>query len=174
MIKNLSASEKKVLLFWGVLGFVLLIIVAFINLNKDTLNKTDYTNNKYSILKDYNRYYTVSSAIAKFYSFMNSGNYQSVLNILSSNYKEENNIDIDNLKDYITLYDTAVNYQTGIVCYKDIDKGVTSYIVNGQVVKMNNSSFIKEEYLQVTLNGNNFLFSIEPINKETYEENCNG
>lgn len=92
MIKNLSDGEKKTLLAWfmvAVIFLLVLIVIKIINPDFSFKKKTDYSKNEYSIVTDYNRYYTVSNAINKYYSFINAHEYESVYHILDEEYTKE-------------------------------------------------------------------------------------
>lgn len=174
MFKDLSLEERKVLLIWSVIGFIIFLVAVFFKIfivNDIELKKYD-TN--YTIVKDYSRYYTVNSAITKYYAFINSKNYKSVINILDSKYVEDNKINAENINNFITISDIAISYKPGIMCSKDIKKGITSYLVEGTEAGMNNAKEIGKVYYEVILDGNNLIFSLKPISEENYGGNCNG
>lgn len=177
MIKDLSESEKKTLMAWfivAVIFLLILIVIKIINPDFSFKKKTDYSKNKYSVVTDYNRYYTVSNAINKYYSFINAHEYESVYHILDEEYTKGKNVDKDTVINIISDADKALSYKGGLMCSKDIASGITSYLVKGDEVFMNSSDINKTIYYEVILDGNNFHYSIKPIEEEFFGGNCNG
>lgn len=177
MIKNLDPAEKKTLFAWLIIGIVILlilVIVRVINPNIFFKNKVDYSKNSYQILKDYNRYYTVLGAINKYYSFINAESYESVIHILDKTYVEDNKIDEKNVLNFISQSDKALSYKGSIMCYKELDSGITSYITSGKETMMNSLDDNKDVFYEVILDSNHFTFSIKPIDAQSYGGYCHG
>lgn len=177
MIKNLSDGEKKTLLAWFIVAAIfllILIVIKIINPDFTFKKKTDYSKNQYSIVTDYNRYYTVSNAINKYYSFINAHEYESVYHILDEEYTKEKNVDKDTVINIISDATKALSYQSRLMCYKDIADGITSYLIKGEEVFMNSLDVNKTIYYEVILDGNNFHFSLKPIEEDFFGGNCNG
>lgn len=177
MIKDLSQAEKKTLMAWFIVAIIfllVLIVIKIINPNFSFLKKIDYSKNKYSVVTDYNRYYTVSNAVNKYYSFINAKKYESVYHILDEKYTKEKNVDEYTVINIISNSDKALSYKSGIMCFKDIAEGITSYIVKGDEVLMNSLKTNKTVYYEVILDGNKFHYSIKPIEEEIFGGNCNG
>lgn len=177
MIKSLSEAEKKTLIAWFIVAVIFLLIlvaVKIINPEFSLTKKTDYSKNKYKIVTDYNRYYTVYDAINKYYSFINAKKYESVYHILDEEYTREKKVDKDTVINIISDTDKALSYKSGMMCYKDIASGITSYIVKGDEVFMNSLKTNQTIYYEVILDGNKFHYSIKPIEEEIFGGNCNG
>lgn len=177
MINNLSSAEKKTLLVWFIVAVIfLLILIVFKIINPEfTLRKkTDYSKNKYSLVTDYNRYYTVSTAINKYYAFINAHEYESVYHILDEEYIKENNIDSTTVINYISDTDKSLSYRSQLMCSKDIADGITSYIVKGEEGSMNSLESDKTLYYQIILDGNSFHYSVRPIEEGYFGGNCHG
>ena len=177
MIKDLSESEKKTLIAWfiaAVIFLLILIIIKIINPEFSFKEKKDYSKNKYNIVTDYNRYYTVANAINKYYSFINAHEYESVYHILDEEYAKKAGIDKDTVKNIISDTDKALSYRGGLMCSKDIAEGITSYIVKGDEVFMNSLDINKTIYYEIILDGNKFHYSIKTIEESFFGGNCNG
>lgn len=177
MIKDLSQAEKKTLMAWFIVGVIFLLVlgvIKIINPDFSFTKKTDYSKNKYSIVTDYNRYYTVYDAINKYYSFINAKKYESVYHILDEKYTKEKNVDEYTVINIISDTDKALSYKSNIMCSKDIAAGITSYIVKGDEVFMNSLKTNQTIYYEVILDGNKFHYSIKPIEEEIFRGNCNG
>lgn len=170
---NLTKSEKKVLLAWFIFGLIVLIIVSIIQVNKIVKEKENISGIASSTTNeiiDRNKYYTVASAINKYYTFLNNKDYDSVFKILDEDYVSANNINESN----ISTSDISLSYKTKIMCLKSYKDGVITYVVDGNVVSMNTGNFIEEKYYEVVMDGNNLTFSLSVITNTEYEGVCNG
>ena len=177
MIKNLSQAEKKTLIAWFIVALIFLLIlfiIKIINPDFSFKRKVDYSQNKYSIVTDYNRYYTVYAAINKYYSFINAREYESVYHILDEKYTQEKNVDKDTVINLISDTDKALSYKSNIMCFKEISEGITSYLVKGEEVFMNSIENHQTIYYEVILDGNKFHYSLKPIKQEFFGGNCHG
>lgn len=174
---NLSDSEKKVLIAWAIVGIIILLIVLLFGLKQDRTKKEEIDNitakgNNYLI--DRNRYYTVKNAITKFYSFINSQDYDATLKILNEKYVNDNKITIKNIDEFITESDVQLSYQTKKMCLKSVKSGVYTFVSEGEEISANTGKYIGDKYYEVVLDGNTSLFSIKPIESSIFEGVCNG
>ena len=177
MLKDLSESKKKTLMAWFIIAVIfllILIVIKIINPDFSFKKKVDYSKNKYSVVTDYNRYYTVANAINKYYAFINAHEYESVYHILDESYTKEKNVDKDTVINIISDTDKALSYQSGLMCSKDIAEGITSYLVKGNEVYMNSLDVNKTIYYEIILDGNKFHYSIKPIEEDFFGGNCRG
>lgn len=176
---GLTVQEKKVLSFWGIALLILIIglsifsilfpekgILAYFRKNKNV----EY---KYAEVSNFSRYSTVTTAIEKYYSFINMKDYNSVLKILDEDYIKEKNITSTNIKNNIYIPDGLVSFNPGIM-YGKSKNGIMTYLVEGTVENFSTGEIIKKEYLKVILDGNTFHFSVRPIDEKEYKEVSNG
>ncbi len=168
---NLSHEEKKVLILWALIGILLLGLAIFLKIVNNRKSESSRDQN-YTIVTDYSRYYTVSNALTKFYSFINAKDYEGVLSILGAKYLSENNINEQNIGDYITFEDYNLTYRPQIICQKVIDQNNISYYVGGNESKMNSGLLLEDKYYEVILNSEKFIFSIVPLDEEEYVGEC--
>lgn len=174
---KLSDSERKVLIAWAIIGIIILLIVILFGLKKDRTKKEEMdsiTANGNNYLIDRNRYYTVKNAIAKFYSFLNTKDYDAALKILNEKYINDNKIDLNNIKEFITESEIQLSYNSKRMCLKSIKSGVYTFVSEGTEISANTGNFISDKYYEVVLDGNSSLFSIKPIDSSTFEGVCNG
>lgn len=173
-MRKLSESERKTLMIWGAVAIIIFIMVITIRVAAPKFHfssPNDEVKN-YAFVLDRNRYYTVNSAILKYYSFINAKDKEKVLSNLNQSFIEEKNITVDNITEQIAFYDISVSFKPDVMCYKDLKAGITSYLVKGNVVKMNVAENVAEQYFEVILNGKDMVYNLQPITKEQYEGEC--
>lgn len=171
-MQRLDPSEKKVLKIWGMVAVVLTVIVLIINIGNGNIE--EIFNHHYIKVDDANRYATVSSAISKYYAFINNEDYQSVVNIMNDSYKRENSIDVNNVKNFITDNPKSITYETRIMCAKETSKkGIYSYYVSGFEIEANTGIKLTDKYYEVILDGNTFHFNLRPVNENEFRGECN-
>lgn len=171
---KISETERKVLIAWLIIGILVFIAIVLINIRpKDKKVEEPNTHPGKNHVSDRIRYYTVKSAINKYYSYKNISDYDSVIKILDSSYVEENHIDEDTITTFIGESDALLTFDTGIMCLKSYKDGVYSYVVEGYEETMSTGEMKNKMYYQVTLDGNTSLFSLQPISESTYGGVCN-
>lgn len=178
---GITKQEKKVLTFWGfglIIIIALIVIINFFFPIKNILsqlgnNSGEIDNNKYVMVSDFTRYSTVSTAINKYYSFINMKDYDSVLKILDEDFVTEKNLNKNNINTGIYIPSNLAAYEPNIM-YEKKKKGIVTYYVDGYVVGFSTSEKYRHEYLKVILDGNNFHFSIKPIDEGEFKEVSNG
>lgn len=172
MFKDLSYEERKVLLIWCVVGVIIFAIAIVLKLFVVNEENSKIYSEPYKVLQDRDRYYTVNGALTKYYSFINAKNYKSVVNILDNKYIVDNDINENNVSGYLTNTEKLLSYVPKVMCFKLIDEGVTSYYVAGNEVNMNDSKQLNNKYYEVILDGNDLVFSVKPLDEETYGGKC--
>lgn len=171
---KISENERKVLIIWVIIGFLIFLVVALVNIKpKIHENNENITTPGTNFINDRSRYYTVKNAINKFYSYKNIKDYESVIKILDENYVKENYIDEETITSYIGESNTYLTFDTGIMCLKNAKSGVYVFVVEGDEVGINTGKTYDHLYYEVTLDGNTSLFSIKPINEKEYGGVCN-
>lgn len=176
-MKKLTEQEIKVLSAWAIFGLIVLLLVIFINV-KNNKKEKDIIENITAInsnrLIDRNRYYTVNSAITKYYSFLNLKDYENILKILNEKYIKTNNINKENVKNYLPNHDKNLSFKPGVMCVKSVKNGVYAYTIEGYNLAQNTGERLDKIYYQVVLDGNASVFDLMPINEDSYKEACNG
>ena len=174
MARKMSDAEKKTLIFWGILGIIIfagVLLLKFV-VKVDFLNPTDYSQEVYELERDRNRFYTVNSALIKFYSFVNADDADSVLNILDESYIRDNALTSDNVLESISTSDQSISFSAKLMCSKDLSDTMTSYLVEGEETGTNTGTFIAQKYYRVVLDQEHFRFSVKPITDEEYRGEC--
>ena len=177
---TLTQDEKKVLSFWGLLAVIVIIILFVVSIffpvktllseilgleNEDTVDK-------YILVTDYSRFSTVSTAINKYYTYVNAKDYESALTILDANYVKKNNITYNNFSDYMYTDSKSLSFEPGTMYYKesDNDDGKFYYAVEGMITYLNSGEDVKKDYYLVILDGSTMSFSISPIEEKQFNE----
>lgn len=175
---NISESQKKVLIAWAIIGVVILALVTIVAINtvqnKSTKEEEGLTAPNSKKIIDRSRYYTVKNAITKYYSYINMGDYESVLTILENNYVKDNNIDVSNVKNFLTDTKMQISYDSRIMCLKSFNDGAYTFVIDGDEISANTGVLINKKHYEITLDGNNSTYSLKPIEENIYNEVCNG
>ena len=177
---GITKQEKKVLTYWGIgllviIGLIIIVNFFFPMSNglRKLFDKNSSSEASYKIVDDFSRYSTVSTAIEKFYSFVNMKDYDSAIKILDEEYVNKNNINSSNIKNYLYVSDSLLSFQPNKMYVKS-NKGIMTFYVDGKLINSLTGEFYKYEYLKVILDGNTFHFSIRPIVENEYSEVANG
>lgn len=175
MFDNLSDDQRKVLRIWFIVGLIILLLLLIFSYSvyKEKKENEALYNSSYTKVKDYSRYYTVASLVEKFYSYINSKDYNSVLIILNNDYKNNNSINIDNLDNYLPKHDVSIGFQPGLMCSKQMSKNLTSYYIKGNTVSSNTGDKITDSYYNIILDSSNFTYSISILSSDEYRGECN-
>ncbi len=143
----------------------LLIYVSVTRSDDDDLIDTTV-----SALSDVNRFFTIDSAIAKYFSYVTSQDSDSLLKILDEDYIERNNITSSNIYDFVGSYDT--NIKTSLIeayqvsSYDNIYKYYVKVALKLETIY---SSTLQEyTYYIITINENELTYAIEPIYESLY------
>ena len=121
-------------------------------------------------LADVNRFFTIDSAISKYFSYITSKNSESILKILDEDYIERNNITLSNIYNFVGNYDSNIKsnleeaYQ--ISSYNNIYKYYVKVAL--KLETLYESTLQEYVYYIVTINENELTFAIEPISEVIY------
>ena len=174
---KLNDAEKKVLTFWLILAVVivsgLLIFKLVFPEDFDKFFGLGEYDNKYSLVKNRTRYYTVSNAIVKYYTYLDAKDSDAIFNILNDGYKEANGItSANNIKFSDEENKQNLTYNARLMCQKKINKGIYSFYVEGFESKSNVSGRGDYKYYEVILDDNKLVYSIRPIDQNTFGGEC--
>lgn len=151
--------------------FIIIFVGSFIYM-KFTENKTEdqQIDTNVIALVDVNRFFTIDSAISKYFSYVTSKNSESILKILDEDYVSRNNITNDNIYNFVGNYDTNISsgleeaYQ--ISSYNNIYKYYVKVVL--KLETLYDSTLQEYVYYIVTINENELTFAIEPISETMY------
>ena len=155
---------------------IIIILIAVFGISfiyaKTTEGKADEEtiDTTVTALSDVNRFFTIDSAISKYFSYVTSKNSESILKILDEDYIERNNITSSNIYNFVGNYNSNIKsnleeaYQ--ISSYNNIYK---YYVKVGLKLETLYDSTLQEyAYYIVTINENELTFAVEPISETLY------
>lgn len=149
-----------------ILVVITILVVVLTNIfNKDEEQKE----NKIEIVTNYSNFYTVDSCLYRTITYIASKDSESLLSILSNNYKQENNIDSNNILSLFSSIEEDSIFISKKMYYEKINNNITKFYVYGQVKKNQilddeltlDSSYV-DQYFIVYLDTTNKTFSVEP------------
>lgn len=116
------------------------------------------------VVNDYNRFFTVSSCVSKYINYLTTKNTDNLLILLSSEYKENNSIDSNNLYNYIDVIEGNKTFSARKMFEEQVNNNVYKYYVYGSIQeeKLGSVSDKEDYYLIVILDESNMTFAIEP------------
>ena len=149
-----------------ILDIITILVVVLTNL----FNKDDkQLENKIEIVTNYSNFYTVDSCLYRTITYIASKDSQSLLSILSSNYKKENNIDSSNILSLFNSIEEDSVFISKKMYYEKINNNITKYYVYGLVEKnqiiddaLTVDNQYTNQYFIVYLDTINKTFAVEP------------
>lgn len=115
---------------------------------------------------DNSRYMTVINCINKFINYVQIGNKDNILLLLNEEYKNDYNVDVNNLNNFIPNLssDGIYSYSGEEMYYKQISENVTEYYVVGNIEQTTYENVpIKTPYnITIVLYENKLVFSVKP------------
>lgn len=130
-----------------------------------------------NIVTNYSNFYTVTSCLSRIITYITEKDNDSLILVLSENYKNENNITKENVLSYFDIIETDSSFISKKMYYEDLNKNITKYYVYGYVEK--NQLFdeqfytkldIKDIYFIVYLDKESKTFSIEPYSGDIFKD----
>lgn len=165
---------KKSNVFLVIVLIVLIFVLIVIN-NKEDEQILDVQINKVMLLNNYNEFFTVNSSVFKYISYLQKKDYNNVLKILDVDYKNNNNINSNNILNYVENLEGNYSFSSKKIYYEIIDENFTKYYVFGYL-SMDTIDGISEKldrYYIVKFNTKEKIFSIIPSNEFDFMEVTN-
>ena len=151
-------------------AIILVIITILVVVLTNLFNKDDkQLENKIEKVTNYSNFYTVDSCLYRTITYIASKDSQSLLSILSSNYKKENNIDSSNILSLFNSIEEDSVFISKKMYYEKINNNITKYYVYGLVEKnqiiddaLTVDNQYTNQYFIVYLDTINKTFAVEP------------
>jgi len=167
---NKEERNKKIL------AIVIIIAVVFLGIYKIFFEKNIVEEEKIdtktiSVLKDNSRFFTVSSCVSKYISYLSEKNTENLLILLSNEYKTNNSINSNNLYNYVGIMDGNKTFSPKKMFEQRISKTIYKYYVSGFIEEdlMESISSDQPYYLIVILDESNMTFAIEPYDGSLFK-----
>lgn len=158
-----------------IIALVLVIAVIILGLYKLFFEVTNIKKEKIdtetiSIVRDNDRFYTVSACVSKYLSYLSIKDTDNLLILLSNDFKTKNSITSENIYSFIGVLDGTKNFSAKKMYEQRVSKNVYKYYVYGYIeeVSIDYVSNKQEYYLIVLLDEENMVFAIEPYDGEIF------
>lgn len=156
-----------------ILAIVLVIIVCILGIYKlffDKSKKETIDTETISVVKNNDRFYTVTSCVNKYLTYLSSGDKDNLYLLLNENYKNENNITKENISNFININIGNISFNPYKMFEQRLSKNVYKYYIKGYIRKDTFSGVgPKEEfYIIIIMNQSNLTFSVMPYDGEMF------
>lgn len=152
-----------------ILAVVLVIAVIILGIYKLFFEKSNVEKEKIdtetiSIVRDNDRFYTVSSCVSKYLNYLSIKDTDNLLILLSKDFKTKNSITSENIYSYIGSLDGTQNFSAKKMYQQRVSENVYKYYVYGYIEResMDYVSNKQDYYIIVLLDEKNMVFAIEP------------
>lgn len=173
---KLKKSDYKLLIICISLVIISLIIFRIRNFKEEDRKNPQQSKSQFQLVDDYSRFFTVESCIYKYIVYLESEDFDNLFKVLDTDYIKKNNINSDNIYNFISKLEGSNSFVSKEMYYKNINDDFIRYYVYGELYKddIDSSSKIGINYYIVDLDLKNNLFSIAPIDESSYMEVKNG
>ena len=163
------------------LSIVILLVVIFCGSfiymkSMEVMKDNESINTDVVALADVNRFFTIDSAISKYFSYITLKDGESLLSILDEDYISRNNIITANIYQFVGNYNsnikTSLEEAYRVSSYKNIYKYYTKVVLNEETLY--DSTLQGYNYYIVTINENELTYAIEPISEIIYNNKVKG
>ncbi len=171
-------DKKKDIILVIIIIVIILLIGYFSWGKKSTVPNTIVVADNVYMVTDHNRFFTVTSCISKYLSYLTMHDTQNILLLLDDDYKNENNITSDNLYDYINAFDEEQEFTAKKMYQETVNDHIIKYYVSG-ILQPNLLLSTPEEYatidstpfyIIVNLDFQRQVFSIVPYDGKLFHK----
>ena len=158
---------------------ILLVIITVVVLILTSVfgKKEDVVKKDIRIVTNYSNFYTVNSCLYRTITYINSGDTESLLLVLTDQYKKDNNIDESNVLSIFANIENNSSFNPQKMYYENLNKNITKYYVYGYIeediltedVEISNPNK-KTAYFIVYLDTAKEIFSVEPYSGDIFLE----
>lgn len=158
-------KKKYNIMLVVVLIICLGILILILNKNNNKINNNDIENKEiYSLVNDYNDFFTIENCANKYYNYLSNNDMDSINKLLDKDYKKNNQI-INNYENknisikVNEMYNYKNKYYLKGFVYEELKNGVNK---------------LDEAYLLIKLSDDLKLFNVTPIDINSYYGVING
>lgn len=162
-----NENNKLLIIIFIALVIILLLVYYFKEKNED---KNYYTAPE--VVTNNSNFYTVSSCVSKYISYLYSKDVDNLLVLLNQKYIDKFNIDSNNIFDYIQPLSSYQTFKAKKMYFSQVDKHIYKYYVYGVLEEEYIDSigkYVSDLYVIVYLNEDGMTFSIEPYDGEMFK-----
>ena len=168
-------GKKKDYTLLIIICLILFSIVGLLYFSKSE-DEEQIEKNKYVILNDYSRFFTVNSCVYKYIQYLSNKNYDNLFKVLSKEYINDNNLNESNIYNYLPNLNGNYSFVSKKIYYEKKDDNYFKYYVYGYIEQDLIDSIGNKEYYYFLVDYDQMdnVFSITPINKIVFDEVENG
>ena len=162
--------NKKILLIVLIIAVVALgIYKLFFEKNNSEQEKID--TETISIVTNPNDFYTVSSCVSKYLSYLSVSDSKNLLILLSDDYKKENSVTQSNIYNYIGSLNGVYGFNPKKMFVQRLSENTYKFYVYGLISEetINLTSNEIDYYIIVILDRENSTFAIEPYDGSMFK-----
>lgn len=105
-------------------------------------------------------YFTIKSCIDTYMKYLSEHNKEAIYSVLSLDYIQDNNIDVDNVLNHVQILDGRnIDFTIHEMRVENEDKDIQTYYING-VIRSNNSN--KQAKMTINIDITNKVFNVIP------------
>ena len=157
-----------IILSISIMAVIVLFILMQLKQEKQLDNKIEDKNIEIPAISktiDDNQFYRVNQCIKTYLEEIELENAEISLSLLDETYIKENQIDSNNIENYVSNYKEKESYRTKEM-YEQTEENYTTYWVKARIDQ-------KDTFFQVAIDENNQTFSIMPITQKQYQKAIN-
>lgn len=166
-------DEKKFKNLWLISIVVILFLFSLylLYIREDESVGESPKEENYTIVTNYNKFYTVNSCVYRYLSYLQGNDASSLLKVLDDDFVSKNSLNESNVYNYLTAYDGNVNFNSRKMYEEKISNDITMYYVYGYVERDIMDSFPEQidAYYIVKLDEKNQVFTIQPYNGDIFK-----
>lgn len=166
-------DEKNLKKLWIISIFVILVLFSmYLVFSKEDKSPNVESSNqeKYSLVQNYNDFWTVDSCIYRFLTYVQGSNSDALMKVLSENYINNNNITTSNVLSKLNIISGNINFSSQKMFVEEVNKNISKYYVFGFLERDIMDDFPQkyDTYYIVILDKNEKIFSIEPYDGKIF------
>lgn len=157
-----------IILSISIMAVIVLFILMQLKQEKQLENKIEDKNIEIPAISktiDDNQFYRVNQCIKTYLEEIELENAEISLSLLDETYIKENQIDSNNIENYVSQYKEKESYRTKEM-YEQTEENYATYWVKARIDQ-------KDTFFQVAIDENNQTFSIMPITQKQYQKAIN-
>ena len=159
-----------------IFAIVIVIVVLFLGIyklffEKEIIEEEKIDTETISLVKDNSRFYTVSSCVSKYISYLTKSDTKNLMILLSNEYKNLNSITDQNIYNYIGTFVGDKTFTPKKMFEQRVSKSIYKYYVYG-FIQEEYMDFVSEKvdyYLIVILNEEDMTFAVEPYDGSMFK-----